>query len=102
MKSKWFNIPSTAFNPMFFNTGIYVMIMLSPLIGKIASFVFGRHEKIDKLEIELSTHARAKCGSCIAVCPAYLVTKNEGVTAKGKVALAKKNFRWKNYNKRRG
>jgi len=102
VKSKWFNIPSTAFNPMFFNTGIYVMIMLSPLIGKIASFVFGRHEKIDKLEIELSTHACAKCGSCIAVCPAYLVTKNEGVTAKGKVALAKKNFRWKNYNKRRG
>ncbi len=46
--------------------------------------------KIDSLDFELTTHACAKCGNCIAVCPAYLVTKNEEVTAKGKIALAKK------------
>jgi len=29
-------------------------------------------------------------GNCLAECPAYLVTKDEAVTAKGKIALAKK------------
>jgi len=30
--------------------------------------------------------------NCLAVCPAYLVTGNEAVTAKGKIALAKKAY----------
>ena len=50
----------------------------------------GKNEKVDSLDYELTTHACAKCGNCIAVCPAYLVTGNEEVTAKGKIALAKK------------
>jgi glycolate oxidase iron-sulfur subunit len=52
--------------------------------------IFGKDKKIDALDLELSTHACAKCGNCMAVCPAYLVTKNEAVTSKGKVALARK------------
>ncbi len=56
----------------------------------MATLLLGKDEKIDSLDFELSTHACAKCGNCMAVCPAYLVTKNEGVTAKGKIALAKK------------
>jgi glycolate oxidase iron-sulfur subunit len=47
-------------------------------------------KKVDDLDFELTTHACAKCGNCIAVCPAYLVTGNEEMTAKGKIALAKK------------
>src|SRR4030042_5559926 len=50
----------------------------------------GKDKKVDNLDFELTTHACAKCGNCIAVCPAYLVTGNEEVTAKGKIALAKK------------
>ncbi|MFC1847427.1 4Fe-4S dicluster domain-containing protein [Chloroflexota bacterium] len=42
------------------------------------------------MDFELSIRACAKCGNCMAVCPAYLVTKNEALTAKGKIALAKK------------
>jgi Fe-S oxidoreductase len=66
------------------------MILLSPIIGKMVTLLLGKDEKIDSLDFELSTHACAKCGNCVAVCPAYLITNNEGVTAKGKVALAKK------------
>jgi Na+-translocating ferredoxin:NAD+ oxidoreductase RnfC subunit len=66
------------------------MIFLSPIIGKIAILLMGKHKKVDSLDFELTTHACAKCGNCIAVCPAYLVTANEEVTAKGKIALAKK------------
>jgi len=90
VKSKWLGIPSIAFNPVVFNPAMNIMIIFSPVIGRIATLLFGRDKKIDALDIELSTHACAKCGNCIAVCPAYLITGNEAVTAKGKVALAKK------------
>jgi glycolate oxidase iron-sulfur subunit len=56
----------------------------------------GKDKKIDSLDFELTTHACAKCGNCIAVCPAYLVTGNEALTAKGKIALAKKIIEGKN------
>ncbi|OPY86852.1 MAG: putative FAD-linked oxidoreductase [Syntrophus sp. PtaU1.Bin208] len=92
---KFFAVNSTAlaslvFSPAVFGFSMNLLSMLSPMIGKAATMVFGKEEKIDHLDFELSTHACAKCGNCLAVCPAYLITHNEGVTAKGKVALAKK------------
>jgi FAD/FMN-containing dehydrogenase/NAD-dependent dihydropyrimidine dehydrogenase PreA subunit len=99
VKSKWLGIPSIAFKPVVFNPAMNIMIIFSPVIGRIATLLFGRDKKIDALDIELSTHACAKCGNCIAVCPAYLITGNEAVTAKGKVALAKKLAEGKNITK---
>ncbi|MCX5900948.1 MAG: FAD-binding protein [Proteobacteria bacterium] len=90
IKSKFMNIPALAFHPLFFGLSMNLLILLSPVIGKIATMIFGKDKKIDALDLELCTHACAKCGNCIAVCPAYLVTRNEAVTGKGKVALAKK------------
>jgi FAD/FMN-containing dehydrogenase/NAD-dependent dihydropyrimidine dehydrogenase PreA subunit len=90
IKSKFFNIPALVFRPAIFNFSIKLLILLSPVIGKIATLLMGKDKKIDSLDFELTTHACAKCGNCIAVCPAYLVTGNEEVTAKGKIALAKK------------
>ena len=90
IQSKFFNIPAIVFNPAIFGFSIKLLILLSPIIGKIATLLMGKDKKIDSLDFELTTHACAKCGNCIAVCPAYLVTGNEEVTAKGKIALAKK------------
>ena len=90
IKSKFFNIPAVVFRPFIFSFSIKILILLSPVIGKIATLLTGKDKKIDSLDFELTTHACAKCGNCIAVCPAYLVTGNEEVTAKGKIALAKK------------
>jgi FAD/FMN-containing dehydrogenase/NAD-dependent dihydropyrimidine dehydrogenase PreA subunit len=90
IKSKFFNIPAVVFRPSIFSFSIKILILLSPVIGKISTFIMGKDKKIDSLDFELTTHACAKCGNCIAVCPAYLVTGNEEVTAKGKIALAKK------------
>jgi len=92
---KFFGVNSTGlssfiFSPAVFGFSMNLMTLLSPISGKAATLILGKDEKIDSLDFELSTHACAKCGNCIAVCPAYLITKNEGVTAKGKVALAKK------------
>ena len=88
--SKYYNIPALAFQPFIFGMSMSLLILLSPIIGKLAVLLFGKDKKIDTLDLELSTHACAKCGNCMAVCPAYLVMKNEAVSSKGKVALAKK------------
>jgi ferredoxin len=84
------SISALVFHPAVFGLSMNLMILLSPIIGKMVTLLLGKDEKIDSLDFELSTHACAKCGNCVAVCPAYLITNNEGVTAKGKVALAKK------------
>jgi FAD/FMN-containing dehydrogenase/NAD-dependent dihydropyrimidine dehydrogenase PreA subunit len=90
IQSKFFNIPAVIFRPAIFSFSINLLILLSPVVGKIATLLLGKDQKVDSLDFELTTHACAKCGNCIAVCPAYLVTGNEEVTAKGKIALAKK------------
>jgi FAD/FMN-containing dehydrogenase/NAD-dependent dihydropyrimidine dehydrogenase PreA subunit len=83
-------ISALVFHPAVFGLFMNLLMLLSPVIGKMVTLLLGKDEKIDSLDFELSTHACAKCGNCMAVCPAYLITKNEGVTAKGKTALAKK------------
>jgi FAD/FMN-containing dehydrogenase/NAD-dependent dihydropyrimidine dehydrogenase PreA subunit len=90
IQSKFCNIPAVIFQPAIFSFAINLLILLSPVVGKIATLLLGKDQKVDSLDFELTTHACAKCGNCIAVCPAYLVTGNEEVTAKGKIALAKK------------
>ena len=90
IQSKFCNIPAVIFRPAVFSFSINLLILLSPVVGKIATLLMGKDQKIDSLDFELTTHACAKCGNCLAVCPAYLVTNNEEVTAKGKIALAKK------------
>ncbi len=83
-------ISSLIFHPAVFGPAMRIMVMMAPVIGRLATALLGRDKKIDDLDLELSLHACAKCGNCLAVCPAYLVTGNEAVTAKGKIALAKK------------
>ena len=83
-------VSSLIFHPAVFGPAMRIMVLMSPVIGRLATALLGRDEKIDKLDLELSLHACAKCGNCLAVCPAYLVTGNEAVTPKGKIALARK------------
>ena len=83
-------IAGILFNPAVFGTLIQLLIITAPVVGKAATILLGKNKKLDSLDIELSTHACAKCGNCMAVCPAYLVTGNEAGTAKGKIAIAKK------------
>ncbi len=78
------------FRPAVFNPAVQMLIWTAPVTGRLATILLGKNKKVDRLDVELSLHACAKCGNCMAVCPAYLVTRNEEVTAKGKIAIAKK------------
>jgi FAD/FMN-containing dehydrogenase/ferredoxin len=40
-------------------------------------------------ELKHSAHACAMCGACVSVCPAYQVTKDDRVTARGKLLTAR-------------
>jgi ferredoxin len=81
---------SLVFSSGFFGPAMSMLGATSPVVGRTLTAVLGKDKKVDNLDYELSLHACAKCGNCIAVCPAYLITKNEALTAKGKIALAKK------------
>jgi FAD/FMN-containing dehydrogenase/ferredoxin len=83
-------VTSLVFKPGFFRPAMQLLGGMSPVVGRACTFVLGKDKKVDSLDYELNLHACAKCGNCLAECPAYLVTKNEAVTAKGKIALAKK------------
>ena len=83
-------ISGLIFRPAIFGPAMRLMVLMAPVIGRVATAILGKDKKVDCLDFELSMHACAKCGNCVAVCPAYLVTQNEAVTAKGKIALAKK------------
>ncbi len=83
-------ISGLIFRPAVFGSAMRLMLLMAPVSGRVATALLGKDKKVDILDFELSAHACAKCGNCVAVCPAYLVTQNEAVTAKGKVALAKK------------
>ena len=94
-RGKFFGVGSKGptglvFRPGFFKPAMQLLGAMSPVVGRACTLVLGKDKKIDNLDYELNLHACAKCGNCIAECPAYLVTKNEALTAKGKIALAKK------------
>ncbi len=88
--SKLFGIPSLVMKPAFMNFGMSMLVGLSWFIGPVVTLLLGRNRKVSQLDKMLSTYACAKCGSCLAVCPAYLITGDEGVTPKGKVAFARR------------
>jgi len=91
------NLAATmVFHPAVFGFNMDLLTLFSPVIGKAAILFLGKDRKVDQLDFELTVHACAKCGNCLAVCPAYLVTQNEAVSAKGKLALAKKFINKKN------
>ena len=83
-------VTALVFKPGFFGPAMQIMGAWSPVVGRTATAFLGKDKKISNLDYELNLHACAKCGNCLAECPAYLVTGNEAVTAKGKIALAKK------------
>ncbi len=78
------------FQPAVFRPAVGLLRFLSPVLGPAARLVFGKDKKLGRLDYELSLHACARCGNCTAVCPAYLVSHDEALTARGKIALAKK------------
>ncbi len=49
------NIPALIFHPAIFSFSMKLMILLSPVIGKMATLLLGKDKKVDSLDFELTT-----------------------------------------------
>ena len=87
VKTKMANIPGIMFKPRIFRPLIRISATATPILGKLALPKGGLKEES---VLEKIVYSCIKCGSCAAVCPAYLVTNEESVTPKNKLHLAKK------------
>ncbi|MGB3459989.1 MAG: FAD-binding protein [Halobacteriota archaeon] len=87
VKTKMANILGITFKPLIFRLLIRISAAVTPILGKRASSKGGFKEES---VLENTVYSCIKCGSCAAVCPAYLVTNKESVIPKNKLYLAKK------------
>jgi FAD/FMN-containing dehydrogenase/formate hydrogenlyase subunit 6/NADH:ubiquinone oxidoreductase subunit I len=87
VKTKMANIPGIMLKPRIFRPLIRISAAATPILGKLALPKGGLKEES---VLEKIVYSCIKCGSCAAVCPAYLVTNEESVTPKNKLYLAKK------------
>ena len=64
-----------------------------PLSSKALTLLQGAEEMVlgpsDLSDLSFSANACAMCGACVAVCPAYQATKDDRVTARGKLLTAR-------------
>lgn len=87
VRSRFFDIPAQVFRPLFFNSLLDILIFLSSAIGWFLS----SPKEVQKGDfLEICTLECTSCGNCIAVCPAYAVTKDESVVPRSKLRLARK------------
>jgi len=63
------------------------LLAAASLTGRISRRFFSERSKKDVSNLDISALACARCGACINVCPAYLVTGRETVTGRGKLLL---------------
>jgi len=87
VKTKMANILGITFKPPLFRLLIHLATLTTPIFGKLTT---PSEEFKEESVLEKTVYSCIKCGSCAAVCPAYLVTNEEAVIAKNKLYLAKK------------
>ena len=87
VKTKMANILGITFKPPLFRLLIHLATLTTPIFGKLTS---PKEEFKEESVLEKTVYSCIKCGSCAAVCPAYLVTNEESVIPKNKLYLAKK------------
>jgi FAD/FMN-containing dehydrogenase/ferredoxin len=87
VRTKWANIPGILFKPLMFSVLIRGAVLLTPVLVRLMNLK-EREEKESCLEE--TVYSCIKCGSCAAICPAYMVTGEEALIPKNKLYLAKK------------
>jgi FAD/FMN-containing dehydrogenase/ferredoxin len=99
VQSKYWNLPALLFHPWVLATGLWLLLLASPLVGLLARILGGpTHESWDVPSLDEDEGGRlldeaeqrcTLCGSCVSTCPAYLVTRDEQVSGRSKLHLAR-------------
>ena len=99
LSGRFAGLGGMVFSPRVMKPAFKTMLLFLPLTSRAMRAVSTRREApvvrsaANVRDLERVANECAMCGACVSVCPAYLVTKDERVTARGKlmtaVALAK-------------
>ncbi len=89
VRTRFFNIPGLVFGPSVFRFLMRVLIAVSPLWAWVGRLLTSRKETPlrDLTAMERAAMLCSRCGSCLAVCPAYLVRRDEALVARSKLRL---------------
>lgn len=90
IRSRFGNVPAKMFQPLFFNTTMDVLLLLSPITGRVLRLLGLDVVSKETPWLHTVSLVCTSCGNCIAVCPAYQVTQHEGVAARSKLRLARR------------
>jgi FAD/FMN-containing dehydrogenase/ferredoxin len=98
VKGRFFGIPALALRPLPFRMIMSTSHMLLPVLGLISRMarppvssswdVPSRTEQGGESLIRQSSQRCTSCGSCVSVCPAYHITRDELVTGRSKLRMA--------------
>ena len=92
LKGKWGGVPATLFSPGILGSVLRLVNRLGPLSSQGLEFIAqskGLDGEAKNDPLLTAADQCAMCGACVGVCPAYLMTKDERVTARGKLLTAR-------------
>jgi FAD/FMN-containing dehydrogenase/ferredoxin len=86
-------VAGLAFRPKLMRPVLKVMVLLSPMTSRLMGYAYRFADKRLKpkgrTDLLRTADECAMCGACVSVCPAYMVVRDERVTARGKLLTAK-------------
>ena len=87
--SRFFGLTGLPFAPTFFGWAMDLMLALQRVLGAPVPRYDGEdvRSRAPVMSIEDTATQCTNCGNCVAVCPAYQVTKDERTTARTKLRL---------------
>lgn len=98
IKSRFFSVPALFMRPILFRLILGLFHFFAPALGIVARIagpkqlekwdVPSREEEEGKTLLYESAQRCTSCGSCISVCPAYHITKDDLVTGRTKLLMA--------------
>jgi len=86
IRSRFFNVPALLLHPVIFKMNMHLIIAVGGFLAKHGFLERERIEKKDDGYKEIALQCTS-CGSCSAICPAYIKTRDERVIARSKLRL---------------
>jgi len=93
LSGRFGGIAGMAFNPRLMRPLLKTMVVFSPITARAMGFAYDfankRLKPKARTDLLRTADECAMCGACVSVCPAYLIVRDERVTARGKLLTAK-------------
>ncbi len=98
IKGRFFSVPALFMRPIYFSFILALSQFFSPILGIVARItrpkpseswdIPAKEDEKGKTLLHECAQRCTSCGSCISVCPAYYITKDELVTGRSKLLMA--------------